>query len=324
MADPVTSQDDRARTLLVGIPAYNEEATIATVIGSLPRDMDGIDEVLVVVADDGSSDDTAKLAREAGAHVVRHVTNIGVGGAFQSIYKHALKIRADILVTIDADGQFPADKIPDLIAPILNEEALVCTASRFADPKFVPTMPAVKKWGNARVANLVSTMTGRKYADVSCGFRAYSREALLRLTVYHSFTYTHETFLDLATKNIPIVEIPMKIRGVREHGQSKVASSVVRYGVRTALIMLRTYRDHRPWRLTLLMAIPFALAGIALVAWSGSNFVATGYWLKWAALTGGASIGLALALAFLGFVLDITTRLRLNQEELIYWLRQKE
>ena len=226
--------------LLIGIPAYCEEATIVKVIESLPKKLDGIDEIKIVVADDGSTDKTAELSEEAGAHVERHATNIGVGGAFQTLYKYAIKIKADILVTIDADGQFPADKIDTLIAPILSGNALVCTASRFADPEFWPTMPPIKKWGNARVANLVSAFTGRYYADVSCGFRAYSREALLRLTVYHSFTYTHETFLDLASKNIPIVEIPMKIRGVREYGESKVASSVLKYGRRTALIMLRT------------------------------------------------------------------------------------
>ena len=307
--------------LLIGMPALNEEATIAAVIASLPREIPGIDEVRVVVIDDGSTDKTAEVSRAAGADVVRHPTNIGVGGAFQSIYRFALQVRADILVTIDADGQFPAHEMPQLITPILEGKALVCTASRFADAQFVPTMPWVKKWGNARVANLVSALTGRRYADVSCGYRAYSREALLRLTVYHSFTYTHETFLDLATKNIPILEIPMKIRGVREHGQSRVASNVLRYGVRTALIMIRTYRDQRPWALVTWLASPFLLLGVGMLAWSASNVFAYGVWIKWAAFVGGAALAVAVAMCFLGFIADISTRLRRNQEEMIYWLR---
>jgi glycosyltransferase involved in cell wall biosynthesis len=308
--------------LLIGMPAFNEEASIEKVIGSLPQQLDGVDEIRVVVVDDGSSDQTSELAARAGADVVRHPTNIGVGAAFQSIYRHALRLKADLLVTIDADGQFPADKIDTLIAPILAGKALVCTASRFKDPDFLPTMPRVKKWGNARVAGLVSTMTGRKYADVSCGFRAYAREALLRLTVYHSFTYTHETFLDLAIKNIPISEVPMKIRGVREHGQSKVASSVLRYGVRTAAIMLRTYRDHRPLRLAVAVSIPLFLLALGLGGFSFSALIASGRWAKWAAFAGGGMGALAIAVLFFGFLADMATRIRKNQEEIIYWVRQ--
>ena len=215
--------------LLVGIPAYNEAATITDVIERIPKQVNGVDGVDVVVVDDGSTDDTGALAQAAGAAVVRHARNSGVGVAFQSLVRHALETRADLLVTIDADGQFNADHIPQLIAPIVSGGALVSTASRFMDPALVPDMPRVKKWGNKRVARLVSRLTGFEYHDVSCGFRAYSRESLLRLTIYHSFTYTHETFLDLAAKRVSIEEVPLAVRGVREVGQSKIAASVLRY-----------------------------------------------------------------------------------------------
>lgn len=308
--------------LLVGIPAFNEAATIRDVIAAIPQRIDGIDEITVVVVDDGSSDDTGKLALQSGAEVVRHAQNSGVGVAFQTMVRHALSVQADILCTLDGDGQFNPADIAKLIAPILGGTALVCTASRFADAALVPTMPWVKKWGNRRVAGLVNRLTGHRYADVSCGFRAYAREALLRLTVYHSFTYTHETFLDLAAKRIPIVEIPLTIRGTREHGKSKIASSVVRYGIQTAKIMLYTYRDQRPLRLCGWLAVPFALAGIALLVWSFLTFRATGSWLKWAGFAGGAALGVALVTLFFGFMADIATRLRRNQEEILYWLRR--
>lgn len=309
--------------LLVGIPAFNEAATIADVVGRVPREQPGFDETEVVVVDDGSSDDTAALAQAAGATVVRHVVNSGVGAAFQSLCRHAIQRRADLLVTLDGDGQFNPADIPALVKPILEGEAQVCTASRFRDPALVPDMPWVKKWGNRRVANLVNALTGQKYADVSCGFRAYSREALLRMTVYHSFTYTHETFLDLAAKRISIREVPLKIRGVREHGKSKVASSVVKYGGRTAAIMLRTYRDHRPLRMFASAGAISALVGVGLLGWSTSVWAMTGSWLKWAAFAGAAMLGLAIVLAGLGFVADITTRLRQNQEEILYWMRRQ-
>lgn len=309
--------------LLVGIPALNEAATIAEVVGAVPRDLQGFDAVEVLVVDDGSSDDTSALAQGAGATVVRHRHNQGVGVAFHSMVRHALATGADLLVTIDGDGQFDPSHIGQLVAPILDGRSWVATASRFADPALVPNMPWVKKWGNARVAGLVSRMTGRRYADVSCGFRAYHRQALLRLTVHHAFTYTHETFIDLAVKGIPFVEVPLKVRGEREHGKSRVAASVLRYGGRTALIMLRTYRDYRPLQVFVAAAVPLIVAGIALMAWSLLTFRATGSWLKWAAFTGAAGLGVAVLLIFSGFLADMATRLRLNQEEILYWLRRR-
>ena len=308
--------------LLVGIPAYNEAATIAEVIGRIPRRLDGIDGVEVLVVDDGSTDDTARLAGEAGAAVIRHPQNSGVGVAFQTMVRHALSSRADLLVTVDGDGQFNPEDIPALIAPILAGEALVCTASRFLDPDLIPAMPWVKKWGNRRVAALVNALTGQRYTDVSCGFRAYTREALLRLTVYHSFTYTHETFLDLAAKRVSIVEVPLEVRGVREVGRSRVASSVLRYALRTAAIMLRTYRDQRPLTLCLWIAIPHWLVAIALFGYSLYHFVAQGFWIKYLAFMGAGLGAIGITVLFFGFMADISSRLRRNQEEILYWLRR--
>ena len=308
--------------LLVAIPAFNEAATIRDVVARIPRRIDGFDAVTIAVVDDGSTDGTADLARGAGALVLRHAQNSGVGVAFQTMVRHALSVQADVLVTLDGDGQFNPADIPALVAPILDGVALVCTASRFAERDLVPTMPWIKKWGNRRVAGLVNRLTGHRYADVSCGFRAYTREALLRLTVYHSFTYTHETFLDLAFKGIPIREVPLAIRGTREFGKSKIAASVVRYGVRTAKIMLYTYRDQFPLRLCGWLAVPMVLAGLSLLGVSFATYRATGEWLKWAALTGGAAFGLAIVTLFFGFMADIATRLRRNQEEILYWLRR--
>ncbi len=308
--------------LLIGIPCYNESATIAEVIQNIPFQIEGIDDIVVLALDDGSVDDTAKTAEAAGALVVQHEFNRGLGCAFQSILYHALKLRADILVTIDGDGQFNPADIPELISPILSGHSLACTGSRFSDTTLIPDMPWIKKWGNRRVAKLVSSISGRNYYDVSCGDRAYSREALLRLSVYNSFTYTHETFLDLAAKSIFFTEVPLKVRGVRTHGKSRIASSVLRYGLRTSSIMLRFYRDHHPLRLCLYLALPFVVLGLSLLSVSFFNLISTGMWLKWAAFLGGALWGVACMFLFFGFMADISSRLRRNQEELLYWQRK--
>ncbi|MEL7370215.1 MAG: glycosyltransferase family 2 protein [Myxococcota bacterium] len=308
--------------LLVALPALNEAATIGEVIAAIPAIVPAFDTVDVVVVDDGSTDETGTKAAAAGATVVRHPQNRGVGAAFQTMVQFALMKGADVMVTIDADGQFDPNHIPTLVAPIIDGHAWMVTASRFSDPALIPQMPWIKKWGNRRVANLVNMLTGRRYADVSCGYRAYTRDALLRLTVYHAFTYTHETLIDLASKQVAIAEVPLEIRGVRAVGESRVASSVWRYGVRTAGIMLRTYRDQRPLQLCGWLALLFALGGTGFLIASLRQFYLTGVWLKWAAFTGAAAGALAVTLLFFGFMLDIVTRLRRNQEETLFWVRR--
>lgn len=308
--------------LVVGLPAFNEAETIRGVLQQIPNRIEGIQEIIVMVADDGSTDGTPEIAKNAGAVVIKHGHNRGLGMAFQTIVGFALKVNADILVTIDSDGQFDASDIPKLIAPLLAGEFEVSTASRFLNPATIPDMPYIKKWGNRRVARFVSTLIGKRYYDVSCGFRAYSREAMLWLTTYHSFTYTHEVFFDLASKNIAICEIPLRIHGRRSSGESKVASSVMRYGFHTALIILRTYRDWRPLRLCGYMSALLFFLGLSLLSISFVQVLLRGSWLKWAAFTGGACVGVGITLIFFGFMADMAKRLQRNQDETLYLLRR--
>ncbi len=233
-------------SVVVTIPAYNEEATVGQVIAAIPRDMDGVSSVGVIVINDGSGDGTADAATKAGAKVVNFNRNKGLGAAFSQGLRSALALGADIIVNIDADGQFNPDDIPKLIAPIIEEKADMVTASRFADTSLIPDMPWMKKWGNRRVANIVNKMAGQNLCDVSCGFRAYSRDAALRVTLLGGHTYTHEVILDLAFRGLRIIEVPVKVVGVRKIGKSKVASNLWMYGWNSLVIMLRAFRDYRP------------------------------------------------------------------------------
>ncbi len=309
--------------LLIGIPALNEAASIGDVIAAIPRSIAGVDGIVALVVDDGSSDDTGAIARAHGATVVRHRRTLGLGHAFRTLQRQAVELGADVLVTLDGDGQFNPADIPALVEPILAGQADVCTASRFADPALIPAMPPVKRWGNDRVARIVSRLSGREFHDVSCGFRAYSREAVLRLTVHGAYTYTHETLLDLAAKGLAIREVPLRVRGERQHGKSRVASSVPRYALNTSGIMIRFYRDHRPLGVCVALAIPLAAAALVLFGVSLFEVLTTGYWLKWAAFFAGALVATAVSLLFFGFMADIASGLRRNQEEILYWLRRR-
>jgi glycosyltransferase involved in cell wall biosynthesis len=203
----------RGQRLVVGLPALNEGRTIGDVIHAIPREIPGIKDVEVLVIDDGSTDETGLRAAEAGAHVIRHESTRGVGAAFQTALAYAIERDADMIVSIDADGQFDPRTIPQLIEPVVAGRADFSTASRFADPALAPQMPWIKRWGNRMMSRLISRLAGRSFHDVSCGMRCYNRRAALSLNLLGCFTYTQEVFLNLAFKNMRIVEVPIAVRG---------------------------------------------------------------------------------------------------------------
>ncbi len=312
--------------LVVQMPALNEEASIGRVLESIPRSLPGVDEVQVLVVDDGSTDRTAELAREKGAVVVSHAQNRGVGAAFRSGLAKATELDADILVTIDADGQFDPNDIPTVIAPILEGEADFVTASRFLDPALVPEMPFAKRWGNDFMARWVSSITHKSFKDVSCGFRAYSRNACLRLNLLGNFTYTHEVFLTLAFADVPIREVPVRVRGVREHGKSRVASNLFHYGWRTASIILKTYRDYRPLKFFSKIAAVLGVLGLGFLLFLLSVKLRTGglFPHKWAGFAGGAFLGAGGAVFLVGVVAEMLDRIRAAGDEALFRIRHLE
>jgi glycosyltransferase involved in cell wall biosynthesis len=229
------------------MPALNEEKTIGSVIRRIPRQIPGVAQVSVIVIDDGSMDSTAEIAHREGATVIRHRYNRGVGASFQTGIASSLEAGADLIVNMDSDGQFDPADIPALIEPILSGEADMTTCTRFAKPEYAPEMPRIKKWGNRMMCRLINRICwNASFTDVSCGFRAYSHETAMRLTLFGGFTYTQESFIDLVAKGVHIVEVPLRVRGVREFGKSRVARSLWRYAAQSATIILRAARDIRP------------------------------------------------------------------------------
>ncbi|MDD4341152.1 MAG: glycosyltransferase family 2 protein [Kiritimatiellae bacterium] len=312
--------------LVVQLPALNEEASIGRVLDSIPRRLPGVDEVQVLVVDDGSTDRTAELAQEKGAVVVSHAQNRGVGAAFRTGLAKATDLDADIVVTLDADGQFNPDDISILIEPIQKGKADFVTASRFLDPVLVPDMPAAKRWGNDFMARWVSSITHQRFHDVSCGFRAYSKNAYLRLNLLGNFTYTHEVFLTLAFADVPIVEVPVVVRGVREHGKSRVASNLFHYGWRTAAIILKTYRDYRPLKFFSKIAGLLGVTGTLFLLFLLSVKLRTGglFPHKWAGFVGGAFVGAGMVVLLVGVMAEMLDRIRTSADEALFRIRRLE
>lgn len=309
--------------LVILIPALNEAASIAGVVESMPRQIEGVDQIEVLVVDDGSKDDTAQLARNAGATVISHPFNQGVGKAFNTGLAAALEMGADIMVNIDADGQFSPADIPLLIAPIVEGKADFVSGDRFrsADGKLVRPeyMSKIKFWGNQRMADLVGFVTGKRYDDVSCGFRAYSKEALMRLNLTGKFTYTQESFLDLANKGMGIKTIPVDVTYFPDR-KSRVAGSILNYMFQTAKIIFRAYRDYNPLKFFgLLGLIPFVisiLSGVFVLI----HYFTTGAFSPYI-FVAFASVYLftfGILLWIVGILADMFVRIRLNQEHLLY------
>jgi glycosyltransferase involved in cell wall biosynthesis len=312
--------------LAVIIPALNESATIGSVIDRVrATDMpSAILQTSVVVVDDGSDDDTGAVAGDRGCVVVSHGYNRGLGVAFRSGIDRALRVGADLIVNIDADGQFDPGDIPALLTPLLDGTADFATASRFKDRAMTPEMPAVKLWGNHRMSWLVSLIVGHRFYDVSCGFRAYTRDAALHLNLWGDFTYTQETFLDLSVKGMRIVEVPTHVRGVREVGKSRVASDIITYARRTSGILFHAFRDYWPMRFFGSLAGLCAAPGCGLIGFLAQHYVVNRSFAPhiWAGFVGGGFLVVSLVCLLAGLLGSMLAQIRLNEEEVLYFLRR--
>ena len=248
--------------LVVLIPAYNEEAIIEKTILSIPRKIMGVDEVRILVVNDGSADRTIDFALNGGADkIVSHKRNSGVGAAFMTGIRNAIMMNADIVVAVDADSQFDSRQIPELIMPILNHEADVVIGSRFQNgsPK---NIPKIKLVGNKIFSRLVSWLVGQKFTDTQTGFRAYSKEALLNISVVNDFTYTQEALIDLKFKDLRIIEVPVSVT-YDDKRKSRVVKNIFKYTIRCLSIIARTLLYHRPVFSFGVLGTVFIIGGIS-------------------------------------------------------------
>jgi hypothetical protein len=248
---------------------------------------------------------------------------MGVGFSFRRGLDYAIDNGFNTMVNIDGDGQFDPREIPKLLKPILDESADFVTSSRFIGKRSIDNMPIAKLWGNHIMSFLISSLVGKRYLDVSCGFRAYSKRSLLSLNLHGKFTYTQETFIDLSFKGLNIKEIPIKVKYFPAR-RSKVASNLFIYAINTLKIILGTYRDYRPLAFFSIIALIFLIIGISFEIVLLWTYISRGTFSPniWSGFVGAAFFFLSVIFFIVGLSADILSRIRLNQENILYLLKK--
>jgi len=259
--------------LIIQIPCYNEEETLGITLATLPRELPGVDTVEWLIVNDGSTDRTVEVAQANGVdHIVNFRHNQGLAKAFLAGIEACLKADADIIVNTDADNQYCADDIPKLIEPILLGKAEIVVGARQIKQikHFSPTKKFLQKFGSwvVRVASNTSIL------DAPSGFRAFSREAALRLNVFNDYTYTLETIIQSGQKGMAITSVP--IRTNRYLRPSRLVKSIPSYVKRSLLTILRIFMTYKPLRFFVILgSIPFTLGSLLGIRWLILYFAGT-------------------------------------------------
>ncbi|MEC7640694.1 MAG: glycosyltransferase family 2 protein [Nitrospinota bacterium] len=229
--------------LIIQIPCLNEEETLPVTLKDLPKSIDGVDTIEVLVIDDGSTDRTLEVAREHQVnHVLQLTNNKGLAKAFLFGINHALKLGADIIVNTDADNQYDGSDIEKLIQPIIQGQADIVVGDRQVETikHFSRFKIFLQKFGSW----VVRQFSGTDIPDATSGFRAYSREAALQLNVVSSFTYTIETIISAGRKNLAITHTPVKTN--KKLRESRLFPNIRAYVRRSIITMLKIYSMYKP------------------------------------------------------------------------------
>lgn len=229
--------------LIVQIPCLNEEKTLALTVKDIPRQIDGIDKVEILIIDDGSTDDTLKVAKEIGVdHIVIFKNRKGLARAFSAGIDAALKLGADIIVNTDGDNQYHGKDIPKLVKPILDGKADIVVGSRNIDS--IDDFSIIKKKLQHLGSLVVRHFSETAIADTTSGFRAYSRDAALNINIVSPYTYTLETIIQAGKKHMAIVDVSIGTN--RKLRESRLFSSISKYIERSITTIIRMYTMYQP------------------------------------------------------------------------------
>lgn len=308
--------------LIIQIPCLNEAQTLPMSLQGLPQQIPGINRIETLVIDDGSSDDTTAVARALGVdHLIRHTHRRGLARAFQSGLETSLQLGADIIVNTDADNQYPADAITGLVAPIVRGEADIVIGDRQIQE--ISHFSPLKKLFLSLGSWAVRAISGTDVPDTVSGFRAYSREAALRLNVLSNYSYTLETIIQAGKLGLQIVSVPVKTNAPLR--PSRLQRHMWHFIKAQAGTILRVYAFYEPLRTFSYIAAPFLLTGLGLLLrfayfylagergigrYNQSIIIGTGLFLT------------GVFIALFGIQADIASKHRQLTEEMLYRLKK--
>jgi len=307
--------------VIIVIPCYNEAATLPAALADLPRKIPGADEVEWLIVDDGSRDATVDVARAGGVHhVIRHKRNLGLAAAFRTALDAALARGADVIVGTDADNQYAGADIATLAAPVIAGQADVAVGRR--DIRNLPHFSAVKKFLQLAGSAVVRMLSGLKIADATSGFRAYNREAALKLVVLSDFSYTLETLIEAGYKGLTVTDVPIRVNPPTR--PSRLFTSVPQYLRRSVATLARAYVLFRPLRV-------FGAAGLIVVA-AGAFLLARFLFFYFTVagptghvqslLMGGVLVILGFQVVIIGLLADLIAANRRLLEDILYRVKK--
>jgi glycosyltransferase involved in cell wall biosynthesis len=306
--------------LIIQIPCYNEEHTLALTLSELPREVPGVDTVEWLIVDDGSTDATREVAKAHGVdHIVGFTKNQGLARAFVHGLDQCVRLGADIIVNTDADNQYQAENIPNIVAPILEGRAEIVVGARpiRGIQHFSPLKKRLQRLGSWVVRQASNT----DIPDAPSGFRALSREAALKLNVFNEYTYTLETIIQAGKKNMAICSVPVEVN--EDLRPSRLVRSIPAYLKKSMATIVRILVVYSPFRF--FMALAAVLFGLGLLL--GIRYVyfiaiGEGAGHVQSVILAGLLLTIGFQTALIAFIADLQAVNRKLLEEIQYRIRK--
>ncbi|MFH1512462.1 MAG: glycosyltransferase family 2 protein [Bacillota bacterium] len=308
--------------LIIQIPCFNEEKTLPLTYADLPKRIDGVDVIEVLIIDDGSNDRTVEVAREIGVnHIVRHKKNAGLAKSFMAGIDACLRLHADIIVNTDGDNQYCGQDIEKLIAPILKGKADFVVGDRETDTvkHFSPLKKRLQKIGSG----VVRRAANADVRDTTSGFRAYTRDAAMRLIVLSDYSYTLETIILAGRQKIAMENVPVRTNGkLRE---SRLFKSTGSYIQRSGATIIRTYAQVKPLKVFGITSLIMLLGGLAvMIRFLVFFFSGSGNGHVQSLLLGVTLMVIGFLIGVFGILADAVAANRKINEELLYRVKKLE
>ncbi|WP_394147131.1 glycosyltransferase family 2 protein [Shewanella atlantica] len=302
--------------LIVQIPCYNEAENLADVIMAIPKKIAGIDTIEILVIDDGSTDETIKVATDAGAeHIISNTSNKGLARSFHIGIEHCLKQGADIIVNIDGDNQYRGEDIPQLVTPLINGEGDIIVADRggYSNPHFSFFKRSLQVFGSF----IIRTILGLDIKDAVSGFRAISRSAAQQINIVSEFSYTIEMLVQASAKRLSIKSVPTQTNPKKR--ESRLFKSIPQFLYLSATTLLRMYTMYRPLRVFFSLGLLALLTGLLpIIRFLNFYLQGDGDGHMQSLILGGTLMTLGLLTLLVGLIADLINFNRKLTEKVLH------